>query len=83
VSYFHCVKRGILGVRTVHWFGSDWGDLEEDCLTWESLQRGFARETLGELPTSELRHLGHNRQLSIEKIDYFQNTAPSVNEKMQ
>jgi hypothetical protein len=59
MSYFHCVKRGILGVRTVHGLGSDWGDLAEDFLIEESLQRGSARETLGEPPTSELRHLGH------------------------
>jgi hypothetical protein len=26
VSYFHCVKRGILGVGTVHRFGPDWVD---------------------------------------------------------
>ena len=61
MSYFHCVKRKILGGRTVHGFRSDWRDLEEDRLIGESLQRGSARETLGELPTSVLRHLGHNR----------------------
>ncbi len=61
MSYFHCVKWGILGVRTVHGFGSDWGDLGEDRLIGESLQRGSAWETLGEPPTSELRHLGYNR----------------------
>ncbi len=26
VSYFHCVKRGILGIGTVHGFGPDWVD---------------------------------------------------------
>ncbi len=48
MSYFHCVKRGILEVRTVHGLGSDWRDLEEDRLIGESLQRSSARETLGE-----------------------------------
>ncbi len=40
MSNFHCVKWGILGVRTVHGFESDWGDLEEDRLIGKSLQRG-------------------------------------------
>ncbi len=58
MSYFHCVKRGILGVRTVHGFGSDWGDLEEDRLIGGSPQRDSARETLGEPPTFKLWHQG-------------------------
>ncbi len=67
MSCFHCVKRGILGVRMVHGFGSDWGDLEEDRLIGESPQRGFARETLGELSTFKLCHLGHNTKEDLAK----------------
>jgi hypothetical protein len=44
-SYFHCVKRGILGVRTDHGFGSDWDDLEEDRLIGE----GFCMGDLGRI----------------------------------
>jgi hypothetical protein len=64
VSYFHCVKWGILGVRTVHGFGSDWGDLEEFRLIGESPQRGSAQETLGEPSNFKLWHLGHNTRLA-------------------
>jgi hypothetical protein len=59
--------QGILGVRTVHGFGSDWGDLEEDRLIGESPQRGSAQDTLGVPSTLKLCHLGHNRYLMLFK----------------
>ena len=78
MSYFQCVKRGILGVRTVHGFGSDWGDLEEDRLIGESQQRGYARETLGEPSTFKLWHLGHNSHLPC-LLTTFRVTPPEMN----
>ncbi len=48
VSCFHCVKRGILGIGTVHGFGPDRVDGRSICLIGVSSQRGFAQEPLGE-----------------------------------
>ncbi len=54
------VKPDILGVKKVHGFETDWAVLEGESLIGESLAETSAREPLGELPFSRLRHLDHN-----------------------
>ncbi len=48
MSYFHFVKRGILGIRMFHGFTLDWVQVGSIACLEVGPQRGFARETLGE-----------------------------------
>jgi hypothetical protein len=60
MSSFHFVKRGILGIRTVHWFTLDWVQVGSIACLEVGPQRGFARETLGEPSTFKLWQSGRN-----------------------
>ncbi len=59
--YFQRVKQDILGIKKVHGSETNWAVLERESLIGESLAETSAREPLGELPFSRLRHLGLNR----------------------
>ncbi len=45
VSYFHCVKQGILGIGTVHGFGPDW--VNGRSVVWSEFAKGFCTGVLG------------------------------------
>ncbi len=65
---FHSVKWGILGIRMVHGFGPDWGDLGEDRLIGEESAEWPCTGDLGRTVNFRLWQLGHNRDFDLKLL---------------